>query len=311
MFLSASYNEHVSILPLGIMKKAFVMDWFRRFLLPAILCIVSCTSQPKPDRPELTQASKKYDLVLIHGLANKHKWSESFLNTCLEIWGSGRVFVVYTGKEKGVAKKELKAGVLVVGGGSGEQAGIDPIDAQAANVSHTIQTLQREYGLSEPFSVIAHSMGGLVARKYIYDNPGKVAGLVTLGTPHHGSPLAESFQWVGHFLNATQAIEDLKPDRMARFNQHYPVQGMPLAVNSTIQTIRGVPEGTDCFGWAGELLLGWRILSSSYHTRSDGLVPHESALIRGAGHIGDFPGYDHYDLVKQPGVAIKAARFLP
>ena len=154
-------------------------------------------------------------------------------------------------------------------------------------------------------------MGGLIARQYIYTNPGKVAGLVTLGTPHNGSPLAESFQWVGHFLNATEAIEDLKPKNVARFNKKYPVKNTPLTQNKHIQVIRGVPDAADCFGWAGELLIGYRILATAYDTQSDGLVPHDSAVISGTEHIADFPHYDHYDLVRQPDVAEKAANFLP
>ena len=61
----------------------------------------------------------------------------------------------------------------------------------------------------------------------------------------------------------------------------------------------------------GELLLGWQILSEVYGTKSDGLVPHDSAVIDGADHIADFPNYDHYDLVLQPDVAEKAAEYLP
>lgn len=39
-------------------------------------------------------------------------------------------------------------------------------------------------------TVIAHSMGGLVARQYIRSHPGKVSKLIMLGTPNHGSELA-------------------------------------------------------------------------------------------------------------------------
>jgi pimeloyl-ACP methyl ester carboxylesterase len=42
--------------------------------------------------------------------------------------------------------------------------------------------------------IVAHSMGGLVARAYLRRfGPGRVAWLVTIGTPHHGSILAYSF----------------------------------------------------------------------------------------------------------------------
>ncbi len=37
-------------------------------------------------------------------------------------------------------------------------------------------------------NIVAHSMGGLVARRYILDNPGKVNKLITIATPFLGSP---------------------------------------------------------------------------------------------------------------------------
>ena len=42
--------------------------------------------------------------------------------------------------------------------------------------------------------IVAHSMGGLVARQYIRNNAGKVKTLVMLGTPNHGSELATEFK---------------------------------------------------------------------------------------------------------------------
>jgi pimeloyl-ACP methyl ester carboxylesterase len=283
---------------------------FSILLLLAVL-LQSCATALAPATIPMEKTNKKYDLVLVHGLANMHKWSESFLETCLQIWGSGRVFVIYTAAEASVVEKDMNGGILIVGGGDGGKAGIDPIDEQVANVTEVLQTLQDGYGLRAPFSIMAHSMGGLVARQYIYKNPGTVASLVTLGTPHHGSPLADSFQWTGFFLNATDAVEDLKPRNVARFNEEYPAEGTPLAFNNKMYMIRGVPDGTDCFGWAGELLLGWQILSIVHDTGSDGLVPYHSAVINGAEHIADFPHYDHYDLVRQPDVVKTAAEYLP
>lgn len=49
--------------------------------------------------------------------------------------------------------------------------------------------------------IVAHSMGGLVARAYLREHGGdRVAAVITLGTPHHGTALA-SF---GYGLNAQQ-----------------------------------------------------------------------------------------------------------
>ncbi len=44
---------------------------------------------------------------------------------------------------------------------------------------------------SRPVVILAHSMGGLIARAYMSQTGGsKVLKLITLGTPHHGSPMA-------------------------------------------------------------------------------------------------------------------------
>ncbi|HPA72585.1 MAG TPA: hypothetical protein PKY31_09970, partial [Spirochaetota bacterium] len=40
--------------------------------------------------------AKTYDLVLVHGLTNKHQWSDAFLNQVAATWGSGNVYVIFT-----------------------------------------------------------------------------------------------------------------------------------------------------------------------------------------------------------------------
>ena len=58
------------------------------------------------------------------------------------------------------------------------------------------QKIDQEPSLSSRNDIIilAHSMGGLVARAYMAETDGgdKVAKLITLATPHHGTPAANS-----------------------------------------------------------------------------------------------------------------------
>lgn len=47
--------------------------------------------------------------------------------------------------------------------------------------------------------LVAHSMGGLIARAYAYQNPGRVKKIITLGTPYHGSADALASIATGYF----------------------------------------------------------------------------------------------------------------
>ena len=67
---------------------------------------------------------------------------------------------------------------------------IGGIDEYTPLIHRAIETLCRETG-SDRVVIVAHSMGGLASRAYLRDHGGKrVARLITLGTPHHGTSLA-------------------------------------------------------------------------------------------------------------------------
>lgn len=74
--------------------------------------------------------------------------------------------------------------------------------------------------------IVAHSMGGLDARHFIHrlDTERRVQGLVTVGTPHHGTPIAA---WVlegrGPLARLLRrltlpAVRELTPSACERFN---------------------------------------------------------------------------------------------
>jgi triacylglycerol lipase len=109
-----------------------------------------------------------------------------------------------------------------------------------------INLLQASYGLSNPFNVIAHSMGGLVSREFIYENPYNVKKLVTLGTPHKGSELAYVADFViDWFIGADAAMDNPKPSWVnGTFNMAYPVPG-PVASGGGVSAIGGDADGWD------------------------------------------------------------------
>lgn len=66
-----------------------------------------------------------------------------------------------------------------------------PIPELAEAIATKLEGICDRYGL-EGFHIIGHSKGGLIAREYVQHFGGdrRVRSLVTLGTPHHGTPLA-------------------------------------------------------------------------------------------------------------------------
>lgn len=261
--------------------------------------------------------AKSFDLVLLHGLTNKHAWSDSFLSKCAEIWGSGNVYVIYTNESTRVWTRTINSRVIYFCGENDFSAGDDYIWEQSALMRTKIVKLQGSYGLSAKFNVIAHSMGGLVSRYYAKQYPNTLAGLVTLGTPHHGSSLATAadFLFLDYFIGAQEAMEHLKPAWVnGSFNTTYaPINSTPLADGQKLWTIVGDADGYDCWGWGGELFAGWPILLAA-EGDNDGLVSHQSAMLSGVdNHNGDantagfFWSYDHNDLVKNASVATMAA----
>ncbi len=77
-----------------------------------------------------------------------------------------------------------------------------PVDEAAAGLAGRLRALG-----AQPIAIVAHSMGGLVARACVEDpalDPGNVRALVLLGTPNQGSDLA-ALRWL---LDARQAAQD-------------------------------------------------------------------------------------------------------
>ena len=72
-----------------------------------------------------------------------------------------------------------------------------PVTAQAEIIAEKIERIAERYDLDK-LHIIGHSKGGLLARHYIqhYGGDRRVKSLITLGTPHHGTPTAAIGLWV-------------------------------------------------------------------------------------------------------------------
>ena len=136
----------------------------------------------------------------------------------------------------------------------------------------------------KPVHLIAHSMGGLDARFLLDRNPelaSRVKTLTTIGTPHHGSPIADLVVAGGHPLLARflerlgldiRGIGDLTTDSCRRFNDEL---GDPPSVRCYSVAGRFVPPSI--LGAAlGVLAITYSIIRNK-EGDNDGLVSVESA----------------------------------
>lgn len=74
----------------------------------------------------------------------------------------------------------------------------------ALRVDHILQTTG-----APQIDIVAHSLGGLVSREFLSTGTGrgKIRRLVTLGTPHQGTPLSKFLRW----FPGSSLGEDLQP----------------------------------------------------------------------------------------------------
>ena len=179
-------------------------------------------------------------------------------------------------------------------------------------------------GAARRFNLIAHSQGGLDARAMIsrLNRSDLVASLVTIGTPHRGTPLADIFydrlgedpskgRWVDRGTAAfarlfglqdannslVDALSSLTVEALAEFNERTPNHA-DVYYASWAGLTCGLLDFSCQRGCRGEtvhlLLEPTHILLRLQGLQSDGMVPVESAV------WGDFRGQicaDHIDEV--------------
>ena len=191
----------------------------------------------------------------------------------------------------------------------------------------------------EEIAILAHSMGGLVARSALHYAaesrrawPGKVTRIVFLGTPHDGAPLERGGNWVTVVLDRspyTTAFSRLGKLRSAgitdlRHGNLLDDDWMGkdrFAASSRVATKRRLvplPEGVQCFAAAASLARKGSSLRERF--LGDGLVQVPSALGHGRtpkGALGiaakrQWIGYgmNHLDLLDRPEVYDRIRRWL-
>lgn len=134
------------------------------------------------------------------------------------------------------------------------------IDTHAARVVRELRELQRSSnGL--PVAIVAHSMGGLVARAALRaGGPGLVSRIVTIASPHHGTALARLF-------------------RSAPAQQMRPGSSWLQALNAGQEGALPVP------------------LTSIYSVHDNLIAPPRSAVLAGA-RLHELAGLGHLSLLR-------------
>ena len=149
----------------------------------------------------------------------------------------------------------------------------------------------------ERLHIIAHSMGGLDARFALAQVPGvreRVATLITIGTPHTGSTVADAlaaqagpiFDAIPPFLKngLTAGLQDLTTAGVARFNQETDNVSGPRYI---------AVAGNAALGGNESLLFQLAaVIGHETSEINDGVVTRASALRDGYEHLDDWP-VDH------------------
>ncbi|WP_119964681.1 esterase/lipase family protein [Simplicispira lacusdiani] len=200
-----------------------------------------------------------------------------------------------------------------------------------------IEALLRDWPVPvQEFSMLAHSMGGLVARAACHYGaeagqrwPAQLRRIVFLGTPHHGAPLERAGNWVDVLLGSTPysrpfarlgqlrsaGITDLRHGHVLDADW----QGRDRFRRSPdARTPVPLPSGVECFAVAATLAA--RRSPVAERLVGDGLVPLRSALgvhddaVRGLAfapsrqYVAHRTG--HLELLCDPGVARQLAAWL-
>ena len=210
------------------------------------------------------------------------------------------------------------------------------ISTNGKQLAEALETLLRQWPAPlEEFAILAHSMGGLVARSAC--RGGALAGhgwlrhlrkLVFLGTPHHGAPMERGGNWIDTLLDISPytaplarlgklrsaGITDLRYGNLTDEDW----QGRDRFARGDRRRFVPLPEGVPCYAIAATT--GNKPRRLARRLPGDGLVPLASAL----GHH-DNPdqelnipksrqwiahGCDHLDLLDRPDGLRRIRRWL-
>jgi triacylglycerol lipase len=176
---------------------------------------------------------------------------------------------------------------------------VNPFGSIAQRGAELASAISRVLADGQKAHIIAHSMGGLDARYALVNVAGfvdRIATLVTIGTPHRGSPVADaivqntplSAQLPSFLTERLQrnagALHDLTTESCAHFNE----------TTAESSAIRRIAVAGDASQGGQELILFQvaALIGQLTGEVNDGVVTKDSALREGYTHLDPWPA-DH------------------
>ncbi|MCK4349104.1 MAG: alpha/beta fold hydrolase, partial [Thermoplasmatales archaeon] len=121
--------------------------------------------------------------------------------------------------QKWFTQKGITCWVPPQGKGDGEGLdGFKTIESNAWELKKYINEMRQGDYSNAKINLIGHSMGGLISRKYVHDNPGIVDRIICIQTPHTGSTLA-FFSGMRFWVNP--ASQNLRATFLKVFNNRH------------------------------------------------------------------------------------------
>ncbi len=186
------------------------------------------------------------------------------------------------------------------------------VDTRAEDLRRNVRKILDETG-AKMVNIIAHSMGGLDSRHMLFNdrNDGKihnrVASLVTISTPHHGTSFADwGLKNLPRLIPVAKklglnldALKDLRTDACRKFNENPEVQEFETACESGIKFL--TYAGRQSFLGVFDVLKVPFYVIEKKEGENDGLVPVVSAkwkdeyfqgIIDNADHLNELGWWD-------------------
>lgn len=154
-----------------------------------------------------------------------------------------------------------------------------------------IDRARNYYGVNK-VAIIAHSKGGVDSNAAVehYGAGSKVSRVITLGSPHKGTPLADIAysSWAGWMADIFGAQNEATYSMTTGYMNYYRSITDPLGVHSSYYTLSGYKCGPVFSAyWYGCMAIGGE---------DDGVVPVWSTRIPGGSHLRE--GYWDHDEIK-------------